>query len=78
MSRWRSSLFLLSLSLAGAAGCGPKHKNQCPGTVAQGCLNGEVCSFDRQRGCQVCQCRPYDQTPSGNDPDDQNPPIPVH
>jgi len=61
-----------------AAGCGPKVKNQCPGTVARGCVNGEVCSFDRRRGCQVCQCRPFDQTPTGNDPDDPNPPIPVH
>ena len=68
----------ISIVAAAAAGCGPKHKNQCPGTTAQGCVNGEVCSFDRGRGCQVCQCRPFDQTPTGNDPDDPNPPIPVH
>jgi hypothetical protein len=74
--------WVLSISIAAAiavtAGCGPKVKNQCPGNVSRGCVNGEVCSFDRHRGCQVCQCRPFDQTPTGNDPDDPNPPIPVH
>ena len=78
MGRWRCVSLALVLALAAAAGCGPKHKNQCPGNVAHGCVNGEVCSFDRQRGCQVCACRPFDQTPTGNDPDDPNPPIPVH
>jgi hypothetical protein len=66
------------LAAAGAGGCGPKRTNQCPGNVAHGCVAGEVCSFDRQRGCQVCECRPFDQTPSGHDPDDPTPPIPVH
>lgn len=68
----------LALALAGVAGCMPKQANQCPGSVARGCVAGQVCSFDRQRGCQVCQCRPFDQTPSGNDPDDPAPPLPVH
>jgi hypothetical protein len=63
---------------AALAGCGPKHKNQCPGNTAQACVNGEVCSFDRSRGCHVCQCRPYDQTPMGDDPDSPTPAIPVH
>jgi hypothetical protein len=76
--RWIQLALALAASLAGATACGPKHKNQCAGTVAHGCVNGEVCSFDRQRGCQVCECRPFDQTPTGNDPDDPNPPIPVH
>jgi hypothetical protein len=66
------------IALAVMAGCGPKRKNQCPGTTARGCVNGEVCSFDRGRGCQVCQCRPWDQTNTGQDPDDPTPPIPVH
>jgi hypothetical protein len=61
-----------------AAGCGPKHKNQCPGTTAHGCIAGEVCSFDHSRGCRVCQCRPFDQAPTGSDPDDPQPAIPVH
>ena len=62
-----------------ATACGPKRKNQCAGNVTGTCVNGEVCSMDRNRGCQVCQCRPWDQTPIGTDPDDQgSPPIPVH
>lgn len=73
MRRW----IVIALVLA-AAGCGAKQKNQCPGATAQGCVNGEVCSFDQARGCRVCQCRPFDQTPMGNDPDDGQPPIPVH
>jgi hypothetical protein len=69
---------LVALTLVLAAGCGPKVKNQCPGNTAGTCVNGEVCSMDRHRGCQVCQCRPFDQTNTGNDPDDPNPPLPVH
>ncbi len=61
-----------------AAACGPKRKNQCAGNVTGACVNGEVCSMDRERGCQVCQCRPWDQTPTANDPDDVSPTIPVH
>jgi hypothetical protein len=73
--RW---VLLLSIAIAAAAGCGSNTKNQCPGSVARSCLNGQVCSFDRKRGCQVCECRPWDQTPTGHDPDDPNPPVPVH
>ncbi len=61
------------------AACGPKRKNQCVGNTASGCVNGEVCSFDRAKGCHICVCRPWDQTPAGNDPDDRGaPPAPVH
>ena len=74
MRRW----ILLGLAIV-ALGCGPKAKNQCPGNATGQCVNGEVCSFDSQRGCQVCQCRPFDQVPTGNDPDDKGqPPVPVH
>jgi len=68
----------LLFGLVALTACGPKHKNQCPGNATGHCVNGEVCSFDHERGCQVCQCRPFDQTPSGTDPDDPNPPVPVH
>lgn len=68
----------LALVLVLAAACGPKRANQCQGNTTGGCVNGEVCSTDRKRGCQVCQCRPFDQTPNGTDPDDPGPPIPVH
>lgn len=67
----------LALGL-GLAACGPKRTDQCAGNATGHCLNGEVCSLDRGRGCLVCQCRPYDQTDTGHDPDDPNPPIPVH
>jgi hypothetical protein len=74
MARW-----LIGIAVAvAAAGCGPKHKNQCAGTTPQGCVAGEVCSFDHSRGCRVCQCRPFDQGPMGNDPDDLQPAVPVH
>ena len=73
--RW---FVVLVLSVAPLAACGPKHKNQCAGNATSGCVNGEVCSFDRKLGCQVCQCRPWDQTDTGQDPDDPNPPVPVH
>jgi hypothetical protein len=57
-----------------AAGCGSKHPNQCPDNHTKMCVNGDVCSFERRRGCQVCECRPFDQNPSGRDPDDPHPP----
>ncbi|HEU0036028.1 MAG TPA: hypothetical protein VFQ53_35695 [Kofleriaceae bacterium] len=60
------------------AGCQKPHPNQCASNTTGACVNGEVCSLDRARGCQVCQCRPYDQVPQGNDPDDPTPPYPVH
>ena len=56
------------------AGCFPKHKNQCPGNATAHCVNGEVCSFDSHQNCQICQCRPYDQIPTGQDPDDPGKP----
>jgi hypothetical protein len=69
-------LFVIALLLA--AGCGPKVKNQCSGNATAHCVNGEQCSFDRALGCQVCQCRPFDQTPTGNDPDDPGRPPDTH
>ena len=70
-----AAVFAASLALSA---CGPKRANQCPGNHTGTCVNGEVCSFDRKRGCQICECRPFDQVNTGNDPDDPNPPIPVH
>jgi hypothetical protein len=75
MVRW---WIAIAIAAAAAAGCGPKHKNQCPSTTARSCMSGEVCSLDRSGGCQVCQCRPWGQTPLGHDPDDPDPAIPVH
>jgi hypothetical protein len=63
----RTLLLVLALGA-----CGPKHSNQCPDNNTGHCLNGDVCSLDRNRGCQVCQCRPIDQIPTGRDPDDQS------
>ena len=66
------------VALALAAACGPKTTNQCASNTTGKCVNGEVCSFDKAKGCQVCECRPFDQTNTKNDPDDPNPPVPVH
>jgi hypothetical protein len=66
------------IAIAVMAGCGPKQKNQCPDTTAQGCITDEVCGFDQARGCRVCQCRSHGQGKTGTEPDDTNPPIPVH
>jgi hypothetical protein len=74
----RTMVAALFAMLAVSAACGPKRANQCAGNATGTCVNGEVCSFDHHRGCQVCQCRPFDQTNTGHDPDDPNPPIPVH
>jgi hypothetical protein len=78
MVRW-----WIAIAIAAAAvGCGAKQNNQCPatspGTTPRVCLSGEVCSFNRSSGCQVCQCRPWGQPPTANDPDDPKPAIPVH
>ncbi|MBL0218617.1 MAG: hypothetical protein IPQ07_32655 [Myxococcales bacterium] len=72
------SAILALVAVVSLGACGPKRKNQCPGTTAGTCVNGEVCSMDRKRGCQICQCRPLNETNTGNDPDDPNPPVPVH
>ncbi|HUS31704.1 MAG TPA: hypothetical protein VMZ53_24550 [Kofleriaceae bacterium] len=62
-----------------ATACRAERTNHCPSNVTSNCISGEVCSMDRQRGCQVCQCRPWDGTPRSKDPDDEGtPPIPVH
>ena len=63
-----------------AIACGPKRKNQCPGNVAGTCaFNDQVCSFDRKRGCQVCQCRSLLSPTRDPEPDDPSaPPSPVH
>ena len=68
-------ILLLALGLMA---CGPKRTNQCAGHAASGCVGGsEVCSFDRDQGCQVCQCNagnhvtPGDPLPSTG-PDDRS------
>jgi hypothetical protein len=69
--------WLLALTLF-AGGCSKPRPNQCPSNLTGVCLNGEVCTFDRGRGCQSCMCRELDKSNTGHDPDDSNPPVPVH
>lgn len=67
--------------LTGALGaCATKRANECPTSKASHCVNGEVCSMDREKGCQVCMCRRWDDNDGElkTEPDDPNPPFPVH
>jgi hypothetical protein len=74
----RSAWSLAALVAAlGAAGC-PRRSGQCSTSRASNCLAGEVCSFDRKAGCQVCTCRPLDGDFTQPDPDDTSRPPPIH
>ena len=49
---------------------------ECPEAQDLRCLTKKVCSEDRDRGCQVCQCEaPYLANPS-NSPDSAVPALP--
>ena len=51
---------------------GPKPEDRCPGTVTIGCVTDEICSFDRRRGCLVCQCDEMGRPLSRPPPDDRS------
>src|SRR5262249_45695097 len=51
---------------------GPKPEDRCPGTMTIGCYTDEICSFDRQRGCLVCQCDEMGRPLSRPRPDDRS------
>lgn len=58
------SLLALAI-LATAAACSTTSGRRAEGGACAGsqefCLAGRDCTFDRQRGCEVCVCRPADR-----------------
>jgi len=59
----------------------PSSGGACPGSQ-EVCLAGRECTVDRARGCELCRCRPVDQTlepppgPEGALPEDRREPVP--
>lgn len=56
--------------LALAAGCATMRSDRtvCPEYRELRCASAPECSFDRARGCHVCQCRPSTANPTGELP----------
>jgi len=52
----RRAVVTLSLLMTVAA-CGPSIVT-CPGSDKVRCLTTPVCTYDKDRGCQVCRCAP--------------------
>jgi hypothetical protein len=56
---------LLLLALACATGKG--NQTICEEYRGQRCVAGQDCELDKERGCEVCHCRPASSTgPDGN------------
>ncbi len=62
---------LLMLPLAGCKTA--KIAGECPETVESRCMTRKVCSWDQQRGCQVCGCEAA-LNPVWNEPVSSQPP----
>ncbi len=61
------AMAVLVLALAGACAHGKDNRTICAEYRGQRCLAGQTCTMDKQRGCEVCQCRPAANTgPDGN------------
>jgi len=79
----RRALAAAALAALLAEGCAgpqrPSSSGACPGSQEL-CLTGRDCTVDRARGCQLCLCRPADQTlqplpgPAGARPEDRREP----
>ena len=49
-------LFFVTLTSCG----GSKTAGRCPRAVNSPCLTGEVCTWDKAKGCEVCYCDSLD------------------
>jgi hypothetical protein len=65
------AVLVLALGGACAHAYGKDDRTICAEDRGQRCLAGQTCAMDKQRGCELCQCRP-----AGNTGPDGNPTLP--
>ena len=62
---------LLLLALCSACAAGKENTTICEEYRDQRCLAGQECTLDKERGCELCRCKP-----AGNTGPDGNPALP--
>ena len=52
----RVAFLLAVLASLGCASVSSHESNLCPESASLSCLSTPECSYDKARGCKVCQC----------------------
>jgi hypothetical protein len=61
----RPLLLAAAVAASLGTGClGARRGDVCPGSRTTGCVTEEECAPDKERGCLVCTCKPWDGSPA--------------